>query len=505
MNEIIGRQIGELRASLERKQLSATEILIAHQEQIARHESEIGAFLCRTDELAHQQARRIDERIAAGEELPPLAGVPIVLKDNLCLPGFPTTCASKILKNFVPPYYSTAVSRLLDAGAVCLGKTNMDEFAMGSSTENSSVMQTRNPWNRNYVPGGSSGGSAAAVCAGFAVAGLGSDTGGSIRQPASFCGVVGMKPTYGVVSRFGLVAFASSLDQIGPLARSVEDAGRVLKVIAGHDPNDSTSVSGDALLASGLDNRFIETLNQDPQQLLRGKRLGLIKELIGPGIDPDVQEEILSAAKLLSQLGADVDEVSIPNARHCLAVYYLIATAEASSNLARYDGVRYGHRTQADDLLSMYRATRRDGFGAEVKLRIMLGTYALSSGYYDAYYKKAQQVRRLLKQDFDRIFERCDALICPTSPSVAFQIGEKSNDPLSMYMSDIATIPANLAGLPAVSVPCGSGRNGLPVGLQIIGQSLSDANVLRIAAAFEKSNKSKLKYAPLLEREVSAR
>jgi len=495
-NELVGRSTSELRKLLKDKSVSSLEILRAHQEHIARGDKDIQAFLCLTPELAEQQAKNIDAMIARGEELPALAGIPVAVKDNMCVPGYKTTCASQILKDFEPPYQATAVSRLFEAGAICLGKTNMDEFAMGSSTENSSFNPTYNPWNKDYVPGGSSGGSAAAVSAGFSVIALGSDTGGSIRQPASLCGVVGMKPTYGTVSRFGLVAFASSLDQIGPFARSVEDAAITLSVIAGHDKRDSTSLPkysfGEINYAKGLK-------DTSAQELVAGLKIGIIRELNGDGIDTDVRKTVQEAGEIFTKLGAKVEEVSIPTARNALPVYYIIATAEASANLSRYDGVRYGFRDEhAEDIVSMYMATRSQGFGSEVKRRIMLGTYALSSGYYDAYYKKAQQVRRLMKDDFNKVFSSYDLVICPTSPTVAFKVGEKTEDPLTMYLTDIATIPANLAGLPGISLPAGFGAEGLPIGIQILGNTLSDALLLKAAAAFEKTTEFHTKQPPLL-------
>ncbi len=495
-NALVGRSTSELRTLLKNKEVSSVEILRAHQEHIKQNEANVQAFLCLTPELAEQQAKVVDQMIARGDELPALAGIPVALKDNMCVPGYPTTCASNILKGFHSPYQSTAVTRLFAAGAVCLGKTNMDEFAMGSSTENSAFQLTYNPWDKRYVPGGSSGGSAAAVSAGFSVISLGSDTGGSIRQPSALCGVVGMKPTYGTVSRFGLVAFASSLDQIGPMARNVEDAAITLSVIAGHDKRDSTSLpdfsAGQINYAKGLKDSSAE-------ELAGGLKIGIIKELNGEGIDLDIRKAVMATAEIFKKLGANVEEVSIPTAGHVLAVYYVIATAEASANLSRYDGVRYGFRDEeAEDTLSMYMATRAQGFGPEVKRRIMLGTYALSSGYYDAYYKKAQQVRRLMKDDFDRIFSTYDLVICPTSPSVAFKVGEKTSDPLTMYLTDIATIPANLAGLPGISMPAGFAAEGLPIGIQILGNTLSDAKVLRAAAAFEKSTEFHNKQTPML-------
>ena len=477
MAEIIGKSLGELRRLLDGNELSARELAEAHLAHAERTDAELGAYICVTRDLALTQADKADKDRKSGVKVSALSGIPIAMKDNMCVPGYATTCSSKILKNFVPAYESTVWAKLREAGAVLIGKTNMDEFAMGSSTENSGTKPCRNPWDTKRVPGGSSGGSAVAVSSGSAVVSLGSDTGGSIRQPASLCGVVGMKPTYGTVSRFGLVAFASSLDQIGPFGRCVEDVAHLLNVISGHDPKDSTSYS--------------ETLPDYPAELqkpVKGLKLGLIKELIGEGIDEDVKAAILSAAEKYKELGAEIIEVSMPQLKHALPVYYLIATAEASANLARFDGVRYGHRSEeAPDLLTMYFKTRQEGFGAEVKRRIMLGTYALSTGYYDAYYKKAQQVRRLIKEEFDKQFQKLDLLICPTSPSVAFEIGAKVDDPLTMYLSDIATIPANLAGIPGISIPCGFGQNKLPIGLQILAAPLHDATALRAAYAFEQA------------------
>ncbi len=488
MNEIVCKSIAELRGLLLAKQVSAREILAAHRQHASELEPKLNAFNCFTFELAERQAERVDQMVAAGESLPPLAGVPVALKDNICLEGYPTTCSSKILERFVPVYRATVVDRLHEAGALIIGKTNMDEFAMGSSTENSAFKLTCNPWDTSTVPGGSSGGSAVAVASGCSVVALGSDTGGSIRQPASFCGVVGMKPTYGLVSRFGLVAFASSLDQIGPLGRVVEDVALTLQAIGGPDRRDSTSLNA-ALpnLLTGIDSD------------IRGMKIGIISELSADGIDSEVQNSVQAAAATYRQLGAEVSSVSLPNAKHALPVYYLIATAEASANLARFDGVRYGYRNlEAQDLLTMYCKTRQEGFGPEVKRRIMLGTYALSSGYYDAYYKKAQQVRRLIKNDFDQAFQNFDLLLSPTSPSVAFEFGAKTADPLQMYLSDIATIPANLAGIPGISLPCGFGQGGRPVGLQILGPLQADARLLRAAHAFEQATEFHKMKSPVL-------
>jgi len=507
--EVIGKSISELRAMLSAKTVSASEVLESHIAHIEKHEGEINAFLSFTFDQARQQAQFLDKNSSAsfGGEGNVLAGVPVAVKDNMCVSGTATTCGSKILENFTAPYDAQAIINLKNNGALILGKTNLDEFAMGSSTENSAYKGTSNPHNTAFVPGGSSGGSAAAVAAGFAVTALGSDTGGSIRQPASFCGVVGMKPTYGMVSRYGLVAFASSLDQIGPFGRTVEDTALTLLAIAGHDQKDSTS-----LVAPCFNNNpkgfpeltlsMIESLSkQSPAELLKGTRIGVIKELVGEGIEEDVRNSVMEATKLLTALGAVVEEVSLPHSRYALPVYYILATAEASANLARFDGVRYGLRDlNAPDILSMYNNSRSQGFGAEVKLRIMLGTYALSSGYYDAYYKKAQQVRRLITSDFEKVFADFDLVLSPTAPSTAFKTGEKTDDPLQMYLSDIATIPANLAGLPGISLPCGmgssssasSGTAGMPIGLQLLGAPVSDALLIKVAYALEQALKLKL-------------
>ncbi len=513
MNDCVGKSIKEIQLLLRSKEVSARDIVKAHYAHINEHEKHINAFNVLTENLAEKQADRVDERIRKREQLPTLAGVPIAIKDNICVEGYPTTCSSKILDGFVSPYQSTCASRLFEAGAICIGKTNMDEFAMGSSTENSAFKPTLNPWDTTRVPGGSSGGSSASVSAGFSVIAVGSDTGGSIRQPAAFCGVVGMKPTYGMVSRYGLVAFASSLDQIGPFGRRVEDVAMTLHTISGHDPHDTTSIKNVDELLNGnvnmprLDAKFVESLSQtSAEKHIKGLRVALIKELLGEGIDKDVQQRVRAAAEVFARLGANVEEVSLANAKFALPVYYLIATAEASANLARYDGVRYGLREKAaTDILSMYNASRQQGFGAEVKRRIMLGTYALSTGYYDAYYKKAQQVRRLLKEDFDRIFKTCDILLAPTAPSQAFKLGDKTDDPLQMYLTDIATIPANLAGLPGISLPCGTGNDGMPIGLQLMGAQLSDALVLKAAYAFEQETDFHKGRPPMLNGAATAR
>jgi aspartyl-tRNA(Asn)/glutamyl-tRNA(Gln) amidotransferase subunit A len=469
--------IRELHQQLVGKERTATEISQAALERIQRLEPQLHSFLAVMADQALAQAKQVDAQLAKGETIGWLAGIPTGIKDNLCLRGTPTTCGSRILENFVPPYDATVTQKLAAAGAVVVGKTNLDEFAMGSSTENSAYQVTANPWDTSRVPGGSSGGSAAAVAADECVVALGSDTGGSIRQPASFCGVVGLKPTYGLVSRFGLVAYASSLDQIGPFGRTVEDAAILLGAIAGHDPKDSTSL--DVPLPD-----YTECLIPD----LKGKRVGVITETFGEGLDGEVADAVQTAIQQLKELGAEIQEISCPRFRYGLPTYYVIAPSEASANLARYDGVKYGYRSEsADNLLSMYTQTRAQGFGAEVKRRIMIGTYALSAGYYDAYYLKAQKVRTLIKEDFEAAFAKVDVLVCPTAPTTAFKAGEKTADPLSMYLSDLMTIPVNLAGLPGLSLPCGMDAQGLPIGLQIIGNVLREDLVLQTAYAYEQS------------------
>ncbi|MGE5632761.1 MAG: Asp-tRNA(Asn)/Glu-tRNA(Gln) amidotransferase subunit GatA, partial [Caulobacteraceae bacterium] len=439
-------------------------------------ESRINSYITLIRDNAYAEAEKADKAIRAGETLPDLAGIPMAIKDNICTEGIETTCASRMLKGFIPPYNAEVCDRLHAAGGIMVGKSNMDEFAMGSSTENSSVKITRNPWDIERVPGGSSGGSAAAVAAGEAYFSLGSDTGGSIRQPAAFCGVVGMKPSYGLVSRYGLIAFASSLDQIGPFTKDVEDCALVMNCISGHDPKDSTSVN-----IPKYD--YKKALVND----VKGFSIGIPKEYFGEGIDSEVKKLVLDAVKVLEGLGAHVEEMSLTYSQYALPVYYIIASAEASANLARYDGVRYGYRSDNyKDLIDLYIKTRSEGFGAEVKRRIMLGTYALSSGYYDAYYKKALQVRTLIKRDFDKAFEKYDVIISPTSPATAFKIGEKTDEPLSMYLSDICTVPVNIAGAAAISIPCGM-KDGLPVGMQIIGKPMCEGTVLQVAYTYEKN------------------
>ncbi|ADG81738.1 Asp-tRNA(Asn)/Glu-tRNA(Gln) amidotransferase subunit GatA [Thermincola potens] len=470
------KTIHELHQLLKSKQVSSEEITKSVFERIDQVEDKVKAFVTQTREIALAKAKEVDDKIARGEEIGPLAGIPVVIKDNMCTRGILTTCSSKMLHNFVPPYDATVVKKLADAGAVMIGKSNLDEFAMGSSTENSRFFPTRNPWDLERVPGGSSGGSAAAVAADETVYSLGSDTGGSIRQPASFCGVVGLKPTYGLVSRYGLVAFASSLDQIGPFSKDVTDAAIILNTIAGHDPCDSTSVNYNVP-------DYTKSLVND----VRGIKIGIPKEYFVEGIQPDVRGLIEDAIKKFESLGAVCEEMSLPHTEYALPVYYILAPAEASSNLARYDGVGYGYRDEsADDIVSMYMKTRSEGFGAEVKRRIMLGTYALSSGYYDAYYLKALKVRTLIKQDFDRAFEKYDVILTPTSPSTAFKFGEKSDNPMEMYLSDICTIAVNLAGIPGISIPCGLSQ-GLPVGLQLIGKPLGEETLFRVAYTYEQN------------------
>jgi aspartyl-tRNA(Asn)/glutamyl-tRNA(Gln) amidotransferase subunit A len=468
--------IHELGAKLKTREVSSVELTEAVFARISATEERLHSYITLCRESALGEAKRADERLKARGDNSPLLGIPIALKDIFLTRGTLTTCASKILGNFVPPYDGTAVKKLKERGAVIVGKTNMDEFAMGSSTENSAMAVTRNPWNLDRVPGGSSGGSAAAVAADQSIAALGTDTGGSIRQPAACCGIVGLKPTYGRVSRFGVIAFASSLDQVGPMTKDVKDCALMLEAIAGHDPADSTSVPAPApAYASFLDGNA------------KGLRLGLPKEYFIPGMQPEVEAAVRQAVRALEKNGVEVVEVSLPHTEYAVAVYYIIATAEASSNLARYDGMKYGYRAQGKDLAETYFKTRQEGFGPEVKRRIMLGTYALSAGYYDAYYLKAQKVRALIKRDFDEAFRKCDVIVTPTAPTTAFKIGEKTDDPLQMYLSDIFTISVNLAGLPGLSLPCGFDGDGMPIGLQIIGKHFDEATILRVAHAYEQA------------------
>ncbi|MEB3172241.1 MAG: Asp-tRNA(Asn)/Glu-tRNA(Gln) amidotransferase subunit GatA [Cyanobacteriota bacterium] len=479
--------IAAWREQLRKGEVSARELTDQHLARITAVDDTVHAYLEITGERARTDADRIDAARAAGETLPPLAGIPLAIKDNLCTRGIRTTCSSRMLETFVPPYESTVTERLWQAGAVLLGKTNLDEFAMGSSTETSAFGPSRNPWNPERVPGGSSGGSAAAVAAGECVASLGSDTGGSIRQPAAFCGVVGFKPTYGRVSRWGLVAFASSLDQVGPFTATVADTAELLQVIAGEDPRDST-----CLKAPVPD--YVAALSQP----VKGLRVGLIKECFEQdGLDPEVKASVLAAAKQLEALGCELVEVSCPRFNAGIATYYVIAPSEASANLARYDGVKYGYRSgDAGSLAEMTARSRSEGFGDEVKRRILIGTYALSAGYVDAYYKKAQQVRTLIRRDFDAAFAGVDVLLTPTTPTTAFGFGAHAEDPLAMYLADLLTIPANLAGLPAINVPCGFDQQGLPIGLQLIGGVLAEERVLQVAHHYEQAAQV-LKQRPL--------
>lgn len=463
---------------IKKKEITAYEVMQDIFNQIDEVESLIKAFIFINRGEALKQAREIDKKVKNGEELPPLAGVAIAIKDIIVTRGTETTCGSKILKGFIPPYNATVIDRLKEAGAILIGKTNMDEFAMGSSTENSAFGPTRNPWDLERVPGGSSGGSAAAVAADEALVALGTDTGGSIRQPASFCGMVGLKPTYGRVSRYGLIAYASSLDQIGPITKDVTDCALIMKVISGHDNLDSTSL-----------NLEVPDYLKSCQTGIKDLKIGVPKEYFIEGIDPEVKNALDRALKIFVKLGAKIEEASLPHTEYSLPTYYLIATAEASSNLARYDGIQYGYRAEDyKDLSSMYQKTRSEGFGTEVKRRIMLGTYALSSGYYDAYYLKAQKVRTLIKEDFKKAFSKYDILITPTSPTPAFKLNEKVADPLTMYLSDIYNIPINLAGIPAISINCGYTKSNLPIGLQIIGNYFSEETILRTAFNFEQNN-----------------
>jgi len=474
---MIERSATEISQLLARGETTSEAVTGEFLKAVKQRDGKVRAFLHVDESAALSQARAVDAKRKQGEKMGPLAGVPIAIKDVLCMEGWPTTCGSKILQNFVPPFDAHVISKLKQADAVLLGKTNLDEFAMGSSTENSAFQITRNPWDLERIPGGSSGGSAAAVAACEAPLALGTDTGGSIRQPAGMCGVVGMKPTYGRVSRFGLVAFASSLDQIGPIAHDVRDAALLLETIAGHDPRDSTSV-----------NRPVPTYSQTVDQPVQPLTIGVAKEYFGEGLDVEVEQCIRAALKVYESLGAQIKDVSLAHSPYAVAVYYLVANAEASSNLARYDGVHYGYRAKNfANLIDMYAKSRGEGFGQEVKRRIMLGTYALSSGYKDAYYVKALKVRRLIKEDFDKAFAECDLIMGPTSPTAAFKIGEKTDNPLAMYLSDIYTISCNLAGIPGISIPCGFTKSNLPIGLQILAPPFEEEKLLRVARMHEKA------------------
>ena len=474
---IVTMTLTELNRAMERGELSSREITEAYIARIHEVEDKIGGYITVDEEGALRQADEADKAHATGEALSPLHGIPVAVKDNICVEGLPTTCASKMLENFIPPYNATAWEKLRAAGCVLLGKTNLDEFAMGSTTENSAFHPTRNPRDLTRVPGGSSGGSAAVVAAEEAPFSLGSDTGGSIRQPAAFCGVVGMKPTYGTVSRYGLIAFASSLDQIGPMTKTVADNAMVLDAIIGHDRRDTTSVK-----------REYTPMGRELHAGVRGLRVGLPKEMFAEGLSDDVCKAVMNAAKTLESLGASVVEVSLPSLSYALPAYYVLSSAEASSNLARFDGVRYGHRAaEYADLEELYVRSRSEGFGAEVKRRILLGTYTLSAGYFDAYYKKALQVRTLVIRDFDRVFETCDCLLGPVAPTTAYRLGEKTVSPLEMYLGDIHTVPVNIAGIPALSMPCGVDRDGLPVGLQLMGKTFSEPTLYRVGQALEEA------------------
>lgn len=484
LNQLTAHEVTRL---IREKKVTAQEVIQDVFEQIDKVDDLIKAFLVLTREEALKQAKEIDIKVKNGEKLPPLAGVAVAIKDIIATQGTETTCGSKILKGFVPPYNATVINKLKKAGAIVIGKTNMDEFAMGSSTENSAFFPTHNPWDLKRVPGGSSGGSTAAVAADETVIALGTDTGGSVRQPASLCGMVGLKPTYGRVSRYGLVAYASSLDQIGPITKDVTDCALLMKVISGHDNMDSTSV-----------NLEVPDYLKSCQAGIKDLKIGAPKEYFIEGIDPEVKDALDKALKIFEKLGAKIEEASLPHTEYSLPTYYLIATAEASSNLARYDGVQYGYRTEDyKDLSSMYQKTRSEGFGSEVKRRIMLGTYALSTGYYDAYYLKAQKVRTLIKEDFDKVFSKYDILVTPTSPTPAFKLNEKVSDPLTMYLSDIYTVPINLAGIPAISLNCGYSKGNLPIGLQIIGKHFSEGTILRAAYNFEQNNDVEKKKPPI--------
>ncbi len=473
---LFDQKAANLQEMLLKKELSVTDLVQEAYTRIKDVDEKVQAFLTLDEENAFNQAKQLDSLLAAGEKTGPLFGLPIGIKDNIVTKNLRTTCSSRILENFNPIYNATVMEKLHNAGTITIGKLNMDEFAMGSSTENSYYMNTKNPWNLDTVPGGSSGGSAAAVAAGEVLFSLGSDTGGSIRQPAAYCGVVGLKPTYGRISRFGLVAFASSLDQIGPITRTVEDNAFLLNAISGVDPMDSTS-------ANVAVPDFTKGLTGD----IKGLKIAVPKEYLGEGVSEEVRQSVLDALKVLETLGATWEEVSLPHSKYALATYYLLSSSEASANLSRFDGIRYGYRADnAESLIELYKQTRAEGFGDEVKRRIMLGTFALSSGYYDAYYKKAQKVRTLIKKDFEDVFEKYDVIVGPTTPTPAFKIGENVNDPLTMYANDILTIPVNLAGVPGISVPCGF-TNGLPLGLQIIGKHFDEESVYKVAYAYEQA------------------
>lgn len=480
--------VHELQEKLKNKELTITEITQAYVDRINEKEKDVEAFVTTLTDEALAQAKDVQAKVESGEIKGELAGIPIGIKDNLCTKGIRTTCSSRMLENFIAPYNATIVEKVNNENMINLGKLNMDEFAMGSSTETSYFKKTKNPWNLNKVPGGSSGGSAAAVAANLVPWALGSDTGGSIRQPASLCGIVGLKPTYGLVSRYGLVAFASSLDQIGPMTKDVKDAALLLNVISGHDEKDTTSAEIEK-------KDYTKCLKND----VKGLKIGVPKEYFGEGINPEVKAKVEEAIEKYKELGAEIEEFSLDIADYSLATYYIIAPAEASSNLGRFDGIRYGYRTpNYTNLKELFKNSRSEGFGSEVKRRIILGTYVLSSGYYDAYYKKAQQVRTLVKQEFKKAFEKYDVILTPTSPIVAFDIGTKSSNPMEMYLSDICTVPVNIAGVPAISIPCGVDSNNMPIGMQLIGNYFDEETILNAAYTYEQATNFKSKYKPNL-------
>ena len=482
--------VHELVDKLKNKEITLEDINKSYIERINEKENDVKAFVTRTDENAIEKAKKIDENIKNGKEVSELSGIPIGIKDNICTKNVKTTCSSKMLENFVSPYDATVMNKINDQNMIMLGKLNMDEFAMGASTEYSYFKKTSNPWDLKRVPGGSSGGSAAAVAAGMVPWALGSDTGGSIRQPSAFCGTVGLKPTYGLVSRYGLVAFASSLDQIGPITKDVTDSAILLNIIAGHDEMDSTSANIEK-------KDYTKSLVKD----VKGLKIGLPKEYFGEGINPEVKQAVMNAAKEYEKMGAIVEECSVPIAEYALATYYIIACAEASSNLGRFDGIRYGYRTpNFENLTDIYKNSRSEGFGKEVKRRIILGTYVLSSGYYDAYYKKALKVRQVVKNEFKKLFEKYDILLTPTSPTVAFEIGTRSNNPLEMYLADICTVSINIGGVPAISIPCGLDSSGMPIGCQLIGNHFEEEKILRAAFTYEQETKFRDKYKPTFKK-----
>ena len=484
--EITKLTVHELVDLLKKKEITSSEIVQAYAEKIGQSEEKVQAFVTTLTEKAKEEAKKIDEKREKGEAVSPLAGIPIGIKDNICTKGVKTTCSSKMLENFIAPYDATITKKVKEQELINMGKLNMDEFAMGGSTEYSYFKKTRNPWNLNKVPGGSSGGSAAAVAAELVPWAIGTDTGGSIRQPASFCGVVGMKPTYGLVSRFGIVAFASSLDQAGPITKDVTDCAMLLNVLAGHDEMDTTSVPVE-------EKDYTKALKED----VKGLKIGVPKEFFGEGINEEVKESLQKAIEKYKELGAEVEEFSLDIAQYSLATYYIIACAEASSNLGRFDGIRYGYRTKNfENLKDIYVNSRSEGFGPEVKRRIILGTYVLSSGYYDAYYKKAQQVRTLVMKEFNEAFEKYDVILTPTSPTVAFDIGSRSKNPLEMYLADLCTVPVNIAGLPGISIPCGVDKEGMPIGMQLIGKAFDEETLLRAAYTYEQAAKFRENYEP---------